>query len=147
MAILQNPKFKKIRNVTLSVLKQVKDTEYYIKITGPMHLGKEVVGKPGANGEIKKKEPAHICEVVNLETGEPHILICPTVFRKELSECYPGDGYVGKCFAISFTRIDGKDYNVYTIAEIGEPDADDGADSTDTASAADTGSGKGKAKK
>ncbi len=125
---MANIKFKKIKAVTLRQLKLKMNVEYYIKFTGAMTLGKEIPEKATVDsktGEVvpaAKREPAHIAFIVNLETGEPMMMVCPTVLRKELEEAYAGEGYVGKCFGFVQTKVEGKKYNLVEIWEVAEPD-------------------------
>ena len=108
---------KKIKQVTLQVHQMPKDTEKYFLIQGPIHPGKKI---------DDSREPANLCEAIDLETGELGLLICPTVMVKELSEQYPNSAYVGKCFSVvlqmSKTKA-GKQVNIPTICEIADPRA------------------------
>jgi len=106
-------KFKRVKTVTLPVLKLVPGKLRYLKILSPITIGKAI---------DDKKEPAHICTAVDLESYEIGIVVCPLIMRKELSENYAGDGYVNKCFEIVVTRAPGKAYNHVTLIEVAEPD-------------------------
>jgi hypothetical protein len=105
--------FKKIRAVTMPVLKIKKGVEYFLKLTTPMALGKEIKGS--------NMGPATVCQAVNLETAELGQVICPYVLVKELHEAYPGDAYVGKCFSLVLTPVPGKRYNAVQLSEVGDP--------------------------
>lgn len=110
------PKRKKL--LTRPVLKYVVDVANYVLIETAAHIGKEM--KPGADG--KKKEPATLCNVIDLKTGEPAQLILNAVVKSVLTEEYPGDSYVGKCFAITKqARVPGKSYDPFSIEEIEDP--------------------------
>lgn len=108
-------RFKKVRNVTLPLLKMVENHAVYIKSMGVMFVGKQI---------DDKKEPATLMNVVNLETGEEMQIIVPTVLKGILSEEYPDDGYVGKSFEIILHKhMDKTDpsklkYNKFTVAEV-----------------------------
>lgn len=122
------PKIK--GHVTLPLLKIAVNTNYFVRFTGDIHLGKEISGNAMVDpntGEVKsKKEPAYIAFVDNLETEEPVQIIVSTVMRKELMEQYPNDDYVGKCFMFSLNKPAGKSYNVPQIAEIEDPNSEKG---------------------
>lgn len=126
------PKRKKL--LTRPILKFVKDEPRYIKFEGKIYVGKEM--KPRA-GEEKKKEPAHLADVTDLETGEPAQIIVNAVPMSVLMENYPSDAYVGKCFAITRqSRKEGKSYDPFSVEEIEDPQPAAGRDS-ETITAAD----------
>ncbi len=107
--------FKKVRNVTLPLLKLVENKPAYFKPTGAMYLGKAI---------DDKKEPATLLNGINLETGEECQIIVPTVLRGILTEEYADDAYVGKSFEIILHKhMDKTDpsklkYNKFAVAEI-----------------------------
>lgn len=107
------PKFKKIRSLTLPLLKIEKNTERFFYFHGPMYLGDKV---------DPKKDPATLAHVVDLETGEEGLIICPSVMQSELRRHYGNDGYMHKCFGVRIHRIPEKNYNIVTLDEVGEPD-------------------------
>lgn len=110
------PKRKKL--LTRPVLKYVVDVANFVKIETAAHIGKEM--KAGADG--KKKEPATLCNVIDLKTGEPAQLILNAVVKSVLFEEYPNDAYVGKCFSITKqARVSGKTYDPFSIEEIEDP--------------------------
>lgn len=110
------PKRKKL--LTRPVLKYVVDTPNYVLIETAAHIGKSM--KPGPDG--KQKEPATLCNVVDLKTGEPAQIILNAVVKSVLAEEYPNDSYVGKCFAITKqARVQGKAYDPFSIEEIENP--------------------------
>lgn len=107
------PRIKK--NLTPPVLKLDEDITRYIKIDGPMHLGRDVKAKEGE----KQKEPAQIIDCTNMESGEVCQIIASAIIRSTLDENYPGQSYVGKAFAITKRgRQPGKQYNKFEILEI-----------------------------
>jgi hypothetical protein len=113
------PKRKKL--LTRPVLKFVKDEPRYIKFEGAIYLGKEMKIKEGE----KKKDPAHLADVVDLSTGELAQIIVNAVPMSVLKENYPGDSYVGKCFMIMRqSRQPGKDYDPFKVEEIEDPTED-----------------------
>lgn len=109
---------RKIKQVTLAVHKIPKDVEKYFLIQTPIHTGKKI---------DDAKEPAKLCQAIDLETGELGLLICPTVMVKEMNEQYPNDSYVGKCFSVCFAMSKtkaGNAVNIPSIAEIADPRED-----------------------
>jgi hypothetical protein len=114
------PKRKKL--LTRPVLKYVVDVPNYVLIEAVMHVGKEMKQKEGD----KKKDPATLCNVIDLKTGEPCQLIMNAVVKSVMAEEYPNDTYVGKCFSITKqARVAGKSYDPFSIEEIENPN--DGA--------------------
>lgn len=111
-------RFRKIRSVTLPVLKLAEGVERFFKFVTPMYVGKQI---------DDKKEPATLAQVIDLETGEEGLIIIGAVLRKELEEAYPNDAYRGKCFAIANNGKRGdKKYNSYSVSEIAEPEPEPG---------------------
>ena len=110
--------FEIVKNLTLDVLKFVLNEPRHVKITAPIHLGKEQ--KPDAEG--KKREPAWVASCINLEDGTECQIIVSAVVRSTLNDDYPNDSYVGKCFQImKKARVDGKQYFPYGVALIEDP--------------------------
>jgi hypothetical protein len=111
--------FKRVKNLTLDVLKFVELEPRHVKITGPIHLGKEQ--KTGKDDD-KKREPAHLAPCINLDDGSECQIIVSAVVLSTLQDEYPNDGYVGKCFAITKkARVAGKQYFPYGVEEIEDP--------------------------
>jgi hypothetical protein len=114
------PKRKKL--LTRPVLKFVTDEPRFVKFEGAIYVGKEMKAK----GDDKKKEPAHLADVIDLETGELAQIIVNAVPMSVLQESYPGDTYVGKCFSIMRqSRQPGKQYDPFKVEEIEDPTPDD----------------------
>jgi hypothetical protein len=113
--------FKLKKRFTLPLFKWKNDETRYYKFDGVIVQGKPI--KEGRSGDAApRKEAAYLAPVIDLETGEKGQIILGLVLREILSEEFPDDGYVGKCFAISQSRVTGKNYNVYDISEIECPD-------------------------
>lgn len=107
--------FKVAKVVTVPLLKFVIDQPIYVKITGPIFLGKETK----AASDSKKMEPAHLCNVINLETGEEQQIIVAKVLHSVLDEEYPEQSYIGKCFELTKgAKGSGKSYNPYSVVEL-----------------------------
>jgi hypothetical protein len=122
-------KFVKARNVTLPLLKVKEGSEYIITMLTAMALGKQMPAKKVTDpvtGEIKEvtEAPATVAQVKVLQDapgavdGEEYQMLCNTIFAKELREQYPSDSYVGKSFAFTVFKIDGKRYKGCSIAEV-----------------------------
>ena len=105
--------FKRLKVVTLPVLKLAPNKTRYIKILSPITVGKTI---------DDKKEPAHICEGLDLQSLDMGIVVCPIVLRNELQTNYPAEKYVGRSFEITVSRAPGKSYNHVTLIEVAEPD-------------------------
>lgn len=107
--------FETVRVVNRQLLKFEKDVPRHVMFEGKMHLGKEMKAKEGE----KKKEPATLADVVNLETGEQVQIIISAVVKSVLEEEYPKDAYLGKCFTITKRgKAPGKSYEQYTVIEV-----------------------------
>lgn len=107
--------FKRVKNLTLDILKFVELEPRHVKITGAVHLGKP---QKAAEGE-KAREPAHLASCINLEDGAECQIIVAAVVLSVLNDEYPNDAYVGKCFAITKkNRVAGKQYFPYSVEEI-----------------------------
>lgn len=113
--------FKIKKRVTLPLFKIVPNQELYIRCESAMFIGKEITEK---DPKAKKKEPATLMQVTDLQTGELGQIICGAVLKGILNDEYPNDAYKGKCFAIEMHKIAGKDYNGYTVTEIEADEAD-----------------------
>lgn len=114
-------KIKTLKRVTLPLLKQEDEKEYYVKFTSKFYLGKDIDGNSAGDNQEGKKNPPHLAQIINLETGREMELIANAVLKKNIEEVYPDDSYVGKCFEIVRHNIQGKNYKGYDIAEIADP--------------------------
>lgn len=125
------PAFKVKKNLTLPVLKLVKDVPAYLKILTPIEIGKKVE---------EGKDPAIICEAMDLETSEVFHFLVPAVVQGVLHDEYgaprfgkleakgdviqidAGDGqnrYVGLGFMVTDKgKPEGKNYKGMTVCEI-----------------------------
>jgi hypothetical protein len=110
---MANPKFTKVRAVTLSVLKLAKGQPRYFYFQSAMYKGKQI---------DDKKEAATLIHAIDLETGEDGVIIAPMVMQKELNEAYPGEAYRGRCFEVVITRDPEKKYNHVGISEVSQPE-------------------------
>jgi hypothetical protein len=118
---------KRIASVTVELLKIKTGVEYFVKFTGPIHLGAAMPDEVTVNketGEVKTtpRQPAHVAYVVDLENMAPRQIVVSSVMASELDRSFPNAGYVGLCFAFTIRKIEGKQYNGVTIDQIEEPD-------------------------
>lgn len=112
--------FKRVKNLTLDLLKFVENEPRNVKITGAIHLGKEQKAEGG--DDKKKREPAHLAPCINLDDGSECQIIVAAVVLSVLTDEYPNEGYVGKCFSIvKKNRVEGKAYFPYGVEEIEDP--------------------------
>lgn len=111
--------FKTVRNVTLPVLPVKIEEPVYITIKDAMRVGKaQKAGKDGA----KQMEPATVCTVVDLTSGEVKTLIVSAVVKSIFTDEYPDDAYVGKSFRlVKHAKKEGKNYFNFSVDEI-DPD-------------------------
>ena len=113
--------FKRKKLLTRPVLKMEEGKQRAVLIEGAMFVGKDIKSRT-EKPEDKKKEPATIVNVTNLETGELAQIVVNAVMKSILTEEYPNDTYVGKCFLITkMGRQPGKQYNPFHIEEIEDP--------------------------
>lgn len=110
--------YKRLKNLTVDILKFVELQPRQVKITGPIHLGKAQKAEEGKSA----KAPAHLAPCINLEDGAECQIIVAAVVLSVLNDEYPNESYVGKCFEIvKKERIEGKAYFPYGVAEIEDP--------------------------
>lgn len=114
--------FKRKRLLTRPVLKMEQDKTRYVKIECAMFVGKDIEKNRPTDPNKPKKEPATICNVINLEDGTLAQIIMNAVVKSVFTDEYKEDSYVGKCFAITKRgRQPGKQYNPFDIEEIEDP--------------------------
>jgi hypothetical protein len=110
--------YKRVKNLTLDILKFSENEPRAVKITAAMHIGKD----QKADAEGKKREPAVLASCINLDDGAECQIIISAVVKSVLTDEYPNDTYVGKCFLITKkTRVAGKQYFPYSVEEIEDP--------------------------
>lgn len=101
-AAKRNPRFERTRTITLPQFKfdnartgpnaHRDSSPLYLAVTCAAYEGKEIPGSTMG--------PATIANGINLETGEPGLLLLDTVLLSRLEETYPDGEYVGKAFEI-----------------------------------------------
>jgi hypothetical protein len=110
----KKPAFVKMRAVTLPVIPLGKNVEHFFVILTAITIGKKI---------SDNKEPARICNVLDMESGQVAICVAPTVMFNELNNNYPDNSYVGKGFSImSRPGPSGSKWNHCEIAEVAIPD-------------------------
>lgn len=118
MTLPAGVKIKRVVTVPSLVIKETGQVEM-VQIQSAIRVSKVVDTK-------QKREPANICDVAKIETGEQFILLLPKVVESNLLRDYPGvneDGtpeYVGRAFYIENLgkRTEAQRYNDFRIAEI-----------------------------
>lgn len=111
------PKFKVTRNVTLPTLSLKEGQIVFVRFEEPIYVGKKV--EPKAGDTSKQKEPPHLVNVVDLETGELKTLILNTVLKSTIDEAYPNGAYVRKSFRVEkLPKKAGKEYHGFVIQEV-----------------------------
>jgi hypothetical protein len=103
------------KQLTRTVMREIIGTPYAVMFQGAIYQGEDL--KSAKAGAVKM-EPARLCDVLNLETGELQSLILYSVLEGEIHRAYPGDSYIGKSLLIRASRPEGKRYRTYEIAEI-----------------------------
>lgn len=105
--------FKIKRMITVPSLVLKEGLARAIRIDSEIRVSKVVDTKT-------KREPANICDVTDVETGEKFIFLCPKVVQANLERDYPDLKYVGKAFYIQNLgkRTETQRYNDFGIAEI-----------------------------
>lgn len=117
-AVATKIKFKTLRRVTLPIIKLVPDVPRYLEVTDAIFQGKEIAGQT-ADKDGKKRAPAMLVNVVDLETGEAGQIVMNKVLMSTLQEEYPEDTYVGRQFQIvKLAKKEGKDYHPFSVTEI-----------------------------
>lgn len=114
-------KINRLRRVTVPLLKQKDEVEYFIKFIAPYEKASEIKRSSRsdrAEREGQKKEPPYLARVINLETGEEMDIIVNAVLKSTLDDEFPDNGYVGKSFEIVRHSIAGRDYKTYDVTEI-----------------------------
>jgi len=112
-------RFKTKRKLVMPLLKFQTNVPVYVKPTGPHFTGKGVDKK---KADDKKREPAEICNVIDLTTGEEVQIIVAAVVQSVWEDEYPKDSYVGKGFKITKgVKAAGKQYFQYSVDEIELP--------------------------
>ena len=135
---LAGGRFRVIKQVTRTVLRQIEDTPFYVTFESAAAQSNIQTAAKGAGVQMA---PARVCDVINLETGELQILIMNRVLESELERETGGaveagkdpetgepvftgmkGGYVGRSYAIVQTMVQRegkkKDYKGYRIYEI-----------------------------
>lgn len=107
--------FEVSHEVTKTLFKFVTGQPVYVRIDGPIHLGKEVQ----TNSQMGV---ASLADVTNLETGETGEIIVSTVLQNILGDEYPEGEYIGKSFemikGVEKEGGAGQKYSPYIVREL-----------------------------
>lgn len=106
--------FVRIGVVTLPVLSFKKRTTAYVKAMSPMR-------SQTSKDQQGKERTVNTMRVTDLETGELCNLVVPSVMSSILNREYPEAAYVNKCFEVTATKREDKQYKDITMYEIKEP--------------------------
>jgi hypothetical protein len=99
------------RRVTLDTLKVPEGSRIAVKILCEIKDGKDIPGS--------KMKRARIMEIALLSSGEVKNMVVAAIVESELTQAYPNNSYVGKCFRITKHGTPaGKRYHTYSIEEI-----------------------------
>lgn len=120
-------KYKKVKSVTVALIKMSENKEYVFKLTGPIAVGKELKNGPkGEDGHARKA--AELVPVTDMETGEEGQIIVGTTLKSELEEAYPGESYIGRVFEIVKHNlregVGGSRYRTYSVTEVSIEEGD-----------------------
>ena len=106
--------FKKVKTVTVPVLKLSPDVPVYIRVEQAMEISKQIDNKKG-----QAMEPATIMHCTDLNSDEECLLIVGKMLQSVIDENFPDQSYVGKCFeVINHGKRGDKKYNAYSLNEI-----------------------------
>lgn len=109
-------KFKKLKSVTVPVVKLMPDRPVYLRFESKLERSKQIVQKKVGD---KPMEPATIAHCLNHENDSECILIVGKMLESVLRESYPDDTYVGKSFELVNHGLRGdKRYNSYSVNEV-----------------------------
>ena len=107
--------FKKVKDVTVPVLKLMPGIACYIQPTKAMYVGKEIKAAAGS----KPMEPATLLECIDLSTDNAGIVIVGTALKGIINDSYPDGTYIGKMFElINHGKRGDKKYNSYSLTEV-----------------------------
>ena len=108
-------RFTTKRKLVMPLLKAQTNVPIYVKPTKPHFTGKTIPAKEGK----KAQDPAEVCNVIDLTTGEEVQIIVAAVVQSVWADEYPDDSYVGKGFKITKgVKAAGKQYFQYSVDEI-----------------------------
>ena len=111
------------KQVTLPTLKHDSGQTVLVRITDPFvsekSVEKKIVKVAGVDTEIEEEKTLHIARVTELTTGENFTYVLNAITHDNIASAYPGDEYVGKCFAIQkLGTVQGKRYKDVKVVEI-----------------------------
>lgn len=113
------PGVKLVKRITLpSLALKNKGETRILAIADAMRVS-TIQDKKGADG-TKPRDPATICTVGDVMTGEVFTFIVPSVVKANLNRDYPNDGYVGRAFLIEHMgkRNESQRYADFSLSEV-----------------------------
>lgn len=106
-----------VRRLTMPSLVFKKDGEAHVLAIVDALRVSSVPGKKKADGT--NEEPATICTVGDVQTGEMFTWLVPSVCKSVFERDYPNGDYVGKAFYVRKDgKREGKRHIDYTVAEV-----------------------------
>ena len=115
------------RLVTLPTWKWADGETKYFRCESEIREGRSIDSKTlRDSGEVikpsKKDEPkmapARIMQVTDLQSGTRCEMVVGAVLESNLIETYEKGTYVGKCFQVTRSKVEGKRYKNYSLIEI-----------------------------
>lgn len=118
-----DPSRIKRKPVQLPVLRFEDEKERFLRIDTPFTKSSRSVAQAAAKEDGKRKapvmDPATICSVTDVTTGEQGTLIVNATLQSTIEEKYPDEGYVGLVFGITrHAKEKGKRYYKFSVFEI-----------------------------
>ena len=113
--------FEVTKSVTRPVLKYDADKPVYVTFQGPITKAKPLSkgrSQKDKDGNVIEQEPPYVADVLNLSTKTDSTLICNAVLKSSIEEEYGNESYVGKSFRIIKSKLEGRRYFNFDIAEI-----------------------------
>ena len=118
-----DPSKIKRKPVQLPVLRFEDEHERFLRIDTPFVKSTRSVAAAAAKEDGKRKapamDPATICSVTDVQTGEQGTLIVNATLQSTIEEKYPKGAYVGLTFGITrHAKEKGKRYFKFSVFEI-----------------------------
>jgi hypothetical protein len=119
------PIFEVVSHVTRPVI-QLGPEPSFVRIDGTIYEAeKQSVSRKRKNADgspatiaQKFQTPPELMDVFDLVRNRPGQIVVNEVLGSELRRKYPEDGYVGKSFRLIKTKLPGRDYATFEIAEV-----------------------------
>lgn len=120
-----DPSKIKRKPVQLPVMRFEDEVERFLRIDTPFVKSSRNVAQAAAKEDGKRgskaaqMDPATICTVTDVQTGEQGTLIVNATLQSTIEEKYPSEGYVERVFGITrHAKEKGKRYYKFSVFEI-----------------------------